>query len=541
MRRLGQLLRLFYINYIMARHGIDRVVFSVPLLSPLRFLSYLNPWNWFAKKVKTRGERVRLILTDLGPIFVKFGQLLSTRRDLLPDDITDELSKLQDQVPPYPGEQAKAIIEHTYGKKIDELFKQFDLVPLASASIAQVHAATLKDGRKVVVKVLRPNIDKVIRHDIGLMYTVAKLTKRLWSQSQRLRPVEVVAEFERTIRKELDLTREAANASQLRRNFLHSETLYVPEIYWEYARKNVMVMERIKGIPIADIERLKKQKVNLKVLAEEGVEIFFTQVFRDSFFHADMHPGNLFVDATNPDKPGYIAVDFGIMGSLSPFDQRYIAENLLAFFKRDYRRVAILHVESGWLPADTRIDEFEFAIRAVCESIFEKPLKEISFGQLLVRLFQTAAQFQVHLQPQLLLLQKTMLNVEGMGRQLYPDLNLWATAKPFLEKWLRETYGPKALLKKVIEKTPSWSEKITNIPDLLYDFLQTRPPLHPLPKQAPEKPATSNFWLGLGIAFIIAAGLNVGLLRHNVYDMLIWNMAILSAGLIALLASAIKR
>lgn len=474
MRKPAQLIRLFYINYVMARYGIDRVVLSAPALSSFRFITYLNPWNWIRPKNRSRGESLRIIFEQLGPIFVKFGQILSTRRDLLPDDIVNELEKLQDNVPPFPGDKAREIVEQAYGCSIHEVFQVFELTPLACASIAQVHAAILHDGKHVVVKILRPGIEKIIQRDLALLYTAAKLTMRFWSHGKRLRPQEIVAEFERSILDELDLMREAANASQLRRNFLHSKTLHVPEIYWTYARPNAIVMERISGIAVSDLKTLNELHVDLKKLAESGVEIFFTQVFRDNFFHADMHPGNIFVSRQTPENPQYIVVDFGIMGSLSPTDLRYLAENLLAFFKRDYRRVAMLHVESGWVPAATRVEEFESAIRCVCEPIFEKPLKDISFGQLLMRLFQTAHRFHMEVQPQLLLLQKTLLNIEGLGRQLYPDLDLWQTAKPYLEQWIKQRYSIRNLIKNIKERAPSWPERMIEMPDAIYDFLQNQ-------------------------------------------------------------------
>ncbi len=468
MIRPAQVLRLLYINVVLVRHGLDELIMATHLLRPIRFLIYLAPWYWLRGKREPRGVRIRRALEDLGPIFVKFGQILSTRRDLLPDDIAVELAGLQDRVAPFPGAQAREIIEKAYGKSISQLFAQFDETPLASASIAQVHAATLPDGREVVVKVLRPNIEPVIRRDVGLMYYVAGLAERYWREARRLRPREVVAEFEKVIYDELDLVREAANAAQLRRNFEGSDLLYVPDTYWPYARRNVIVMERISGMPISDVESLVAHGVDLKSLAEHGVEIFYTQVFRHNFFHADMHPGNIFV------SPGgrYIAVDFGIMGTLNPDDQRYLAENFLAFFNRDYRRVAELHLESGWVPADTRVDEFESAIRTVCEPNFNRPLKDISFGQVLLRLFQTARRFNMEVQPQLVLLQKTLLNIEGLGRQLYPDLDLWKTAKPYLERWMSEQIGTRAFARRLRTNLPIWSEKVPELPALMHQFLR---------------------------------------------------------------------
>lgn len=467
-----QVLRMFRINWVLARRGLDDIIFTLHFLRPFRFLLYLAPWTWFRDTSAPRGERIRLALEDLGPIFVKFGQMLSTRRDLMPADIADELARLQDRVPPYPGELAQQRIEKSLGENIDAVFSEFDTVPLASASIAQVHAATLHDGRKVVVKVLRPNVEKIIRRDIELLYLIARLARRYWKDGRRLRPVEVVAEYEKTILDELDLMREGANASELRRNFDGSDLLYVPEVYWDWTRRDVMVMERIHGIPIGNLAALRAAGTNLQVLSERGVEIFFTQVFRHNFFHADMHPGNIFVDVSDPQQPKYVAVDFGIVGTLDTEDQHYLAENFIAFFNRDYRRVAELHVESGWVPRGTRVDEFESAIRTVCEPIFNKPLKEISFGQLLLRLFQTARRFDMEVQPQLVLLQKTLLNIEGLGRELYPDLDLWKTAKPFLENWMREQLGPRHYFKRLKQDFPEFAEAMREMPLLLKKTLR---------------------------------------------------------------------
>jgi ubiquinone biosynthesis protein len=466
--RPGQILRLLHINRVLIGHGLDEIVFATHLFRPVRFALYLLPWNWFPRARAPRAVRLRLALEELGPLFVKFGQILSTRRDLLPDDIAEEFARLQDSVAPFPGAVARALIEQAYGQPLDAVFAAFDEAPLASASIAQVHAATLPDGRAVIVKVVRPGIRKVIRRDVGLLHTLAELAERYWPEGRRLRPREVVAEYEKTILDELDLVREAANASQLRRNFADSPLLYVPEVFWPLTRANVMVMERISGIPVSDVDALRRAGVDLKTLSERGVEIFFTQVFRHNFFHADMHPGNIFVSP----EGRYIAVDFGIMGTLSPEDQRYLAENFLSFFNRDYRRVAELHVQSGWVPAGTRVDEFEAAIRTVCEPIFERPLKDISFGRLLLHLFQTARRFNMVVQPQLVLLQKTLLNIEGLGRQLYPDLDLWRTAKPFLERWMNEHVGLYALFHTVKTRTPDWLGQLAQLPDLAFDTLQ---------------------------------------------------------------------
>jgi ubiquinone biosynthesis protein len=448
------------------RHGLDEVVLATHLFRPVRFLKYFSPWYWL-REPAPYGVRIRCALEDLGPIFVKFGQILSTRRDLLPDDIATELARLQDRVPPFPGAQARAFIEKAYGRPIEELLDEFEERPLASASIAQVHAARLKTGQAVVVKVLRPGIQRIIRRDVDLLYTLARLAQRYWREGRRLRPVEVVQEYEKTIFDELDLMREGANASQLRRNFLNSPALYIPEVYWDYTRPGVLVMERISGIPVGDVERLKRQGISMRMLGERGVEIFFTQVFRDNFFHADMHPGNIFVAPSGK----YLAVDFGIMGTLMPEDQRYLAENLLAFFNRDYRRVAELHVESEWVPKGTRIDEFESAIRTVCEPIFERPISQISFGHFLLRLFQTARRFNMEVQPQLVLLQKTLLNIEGLGRQLYPELDLWKTAKPFMERWMSEQVGTRAFVHRIQHSLPLLSEKLPQVPELAHRVL----------------------------------------------------------------------
>ena len=468
MIRPAQIIRLIHINFVLARHGLDEIILATHLFRPVRFLYYTAPWNWLPRKRGPRAVRIRHTLEELGPIYVKFGQILSTRQDLLPDDIAQELAHLQDDVPPFPGSLARASIEAALGAKIETLFEEFDETPLASASIAQVHTARLKDGTDVVIKVLRPNVKEHIARDISLLYTVAHLAERYWSVGKRLRPREVVAEFEKTLYDELDLLREAANASQLRRNFAGTGLLYVPEVYWDYCRPDVMVMERIYGIQISNIQGLRDNHIDLKSLSERGVEIFFTQVFRHNFFHADMHPGNLFV---RPDGR-YMAVDFGIMGTLNPVDQRYLAENFMAFFNRDYRRVAELHVESQWVPDGTRVDEFESAIRTVCEPIFEKPLKEISFGNVLLRLFQTARRFDMEVQPQLVLLQKTLLNIEGLGRQLYPELDLWKTAKPFLERTLSEQLGARSLFRSLKDSAPSWSRALPELPALAHEFME---------------------------------------------------------------------
>jgi len=474
MRYIRRLSRLLTIYWIVVRFGLDELLFSSKFARRIKIFLYLTPGYWLRPKHLNRGMRIRLALEALGPIFVKFGQILSTRRDLLPEDVALELAKLQDEVAPFSGDAAREIVERSYGQSIETLFARFETTPMAAASIAQVHAARLPNGREVVVKILRPNIETQINKDIELLYMFADLAKRLWRDGRRLRPLEVVAEFEKNLANELDLLQEAANATQLKRNFDQSRDLYVPEIEWDYCQPNVIVMERISGIQVTDIETLKRLGVNFKHLAEIGVEIFFTQVFRDNFFHADMHPGNVFVDATNPLYPNYIAIDFGIMGTLSSEDKHYLAENFLAFFNRDYRRVAELHVHSGWVPPSTRVEEFEGAIRSVCEPIFDRPIKEISFGMVLLRLFQTARRFNMEVQPQLVLLQKTLLNIEGIGRQLYPDLDLWTTAKPFLQRWMNERVGWRGFVDNIRKNLPFWAENLPDLPMLVHESLVQR-------------------------------------------------------------------
>lgn len=442
MRILNTLWRLIYINFIFLKHALNFT--------------------------ESNGVKIRRACEDLGPIFVKFGQLLSTRVDLLPDEIANELIKLQDQVPPFCGKKAQRMLERSLGKSVSEAYASFDTTPLASASIAQVHAATMFDGRSVVVKILRPNVKKQVARDLDLLLIIANILNLCWPTLRRFKPKAIILEIRKSIFDELDLMREAANASQLRRNFADSHLLYVPEVIWSHTRHNVLTLERITGIPVSHRAKLIANNTDLRLLAERGVEIFFTQVFRDCFFHADMHPGNVWVSPNNPQDPKYMALDFGIMGTLNPEDQYYLAENFLAFFKRDYRRVAELHIESGWVPKTTRVDEFESAIRCVCEPIFEKPLKDISFGKTLLRLFQTARRFDMQIQPQLILLQKTLLSVEGLGRQLYPDLDLWHTAKPFLEQWMRKRVGRNFILRKIKTLSPYWLEKLPDLPGLVY-------------------------------------------------------------------------
>ena len=459
--------RLLQIQRALVRHGLDDFVRATHLYRPFRFLVYLSPWTWFQRSVGVaRGERLRLALEELGPIFVKFGQALSTRRDLLPPDIADELAKLQDRVPPFDSAVAIASIEKSFGLPLEDIFGRFDTKPLAAASIAQVHVAALKDGREVVVKILRPGMREIIDLDLEVLHYLAELADEYWGEARRLRPVELVREYRKTILDELDLLREAGNAAQLKRNFAGSTLLYVPEVHWDYCRVDVMVMERIHGVIVNDLEELRARGTNIRKLAENGVEIFFTQVFRDNFFHADMHPGNIFVQIDDPQNPRYAAVDFGIVGSLQARDQHYLAENFLAFFDRDYARVAALHVESGWVPRGTRVDELESAVRTVCEPIFNKPLKEISFAQVLLRLFETARRFDMQVQPQLILLQKTLFNIEGLGRQLYPELDLWQTAQPYLRKWMRQRMSPRAVLRRARTQLPDILVALQQVPQI---------------------------------------------------------------------------
>ena len=461
-RTLGRVLT---IQRILVKHGLDEFIRATHFLRPLRFLFILFPRSRDA--TGPIGERIRLALEELGPIFVKFGQAISTRRDLLPPDIAVELAKLQDAVPPFPAEEAARIISEAYGEPLEDVFARFDIEPLAAASIAQVHSAQLKDGSEVIVKVLRPGVEEQIDRDLDVLKMLAGLARRYWEHGERLRPQEVVAEYERTIIDELDLMREAANTAQLKRNFEGSDMLYVPEIYWDYCRPEVMVQERIYGTPISDMKTLREAGTNIQRLAENGVEIFFTQVFRHNFFHADMHPGNIFVIHTDPEKPKYAAVDFGIVGTLSPDDQRYLAENFLAFFDRNYHRIAKLHIDSGWVPPGTRVDQLESAVRTVCEPIFNKPLAEISFAQVLMRLFRVAQRFNVEIQPQMILLHKTLFNIEGLGRQLYPQLDLWKTAHPVLKQWMDEQVGGRAMLKDVRDNLPQLRDSLRELPTIL--------------------------------------------------------------------------
>jgi ubiquinone biosynthesis protein len=463
--------RLLAIQRVLVQHGLDEFVSATHLYRPVR---------WLLRRVSghqrmpdaPRGVRIRQALEALGPIFVKFGQSLSTRRDLLPRDVADELARLQDKVPPFPADEAIRLAEAAYRRPLNDVFATFDEQPLAAASIAQVHGAELTDGRRVIVKILRPGVAEEIRRDLAVMYALARLAERYWPPARRLRPLEVVAEYEKIIVDELDMLREAGNAAQLRRNFEDSPLLYIPTVEWDYCRSNVLVTERISGVPIGDVDTLTDLGVDMARLASAGVEIFFTQVFRHNFFHADMHPGNIFVDASDPGRPRYLAVDFGIVGSLNPRDQQYLAENFLAFFNQDYQRIARLHVSSGWVPEDTRVDELESAFRTVCEPIFNKPLREISFGQFLVRLFTAARRFDMQVQPQLILLQKTLLNVEGLGRQLYPELDLWQTAQPILEEWVQSRVSGRAVIQRLREQLPEVTDSLQEFPQIVHSILQ---------------------------------------------------------------------
>ena len=503
--------RLYNITKTLLNYGLDE------LIPPKKI-----PWYgkvsraclfWLKNKhpEKPAGLRLRLALQQLGPVWIKFGQMLSTRRDLLPLDIALELALLQDQVQPFDGVLAQQLIENALEiDNISEYFSDFEQTPLASASIAQVHTATLVDEhnqpQKVVIKVIRPDIREQIDADLALMEQFSKVVAKLINEAKRLRPVEVVKEYKKTLLDELDLLREGANAIQLKRNFEGSESLYIPYVYSDYSRVNVLVMERIYGIPVSDTDALVAQNTNMKLLAERGVEVFFTQVFRDSFFHADMHPGNVFVSYDTPENPKFIGIDCGIVGTLNKEDKRYLAENFIAFFNRDYRQVAQLHVDSGWVPKDTSVEEFEFAIRTVCEPIFNKPLAEISFGHVLVNLFNTARRFNMQVQPQLVLLQKTLLYVEGLGRQLYPQLDLWKTAKPFLEDWVKQQVGPWSVFKQVYANLPFWAEKMPELPDLIYQNLKQQQQHHnqaPLP-QPSHKPLLLGVFAG---AAMIVSGL----------------------------------
>lgn len=501
--------RIYEIFHIVIHQHLDELLPDEGVFRWVRYSARLHPAYYRRRKNELpRGARLRLALEALGPIFVKLGQTLSTRPDLIPGDIAIELNKLQDKVPPFEGKRARQIIETALGQPIEQIFQQFDDIALASASVAQVHGAVLETGEQVVVKVLRPNVEKLVERDIQLMTLLAQLAART-KEGKRLRPLEVVREFKYTMENELDLMNEAASVSQVKANFAGSKILHVPQVYWAYCRSKVMVQERIFYLNISDEATMEAAGVNKKALAERGVEIFFTQVFRDSFFHADMHPGNIFVDIEDPENPKYCAIDFGIMGSLTPEDQHYLAENFLAFFNRDYRRVAELHVESGWVPPDTRVTDFEAAIRKVSEPIFGKPIKDISFGAFLFSLFQTARRFNMHIQPQLVLLQKTFFNVEGLGRRLYPDLDLWTTAKPVLEDWMRKQIGPKAMFKRFRVHAHEYADILPKMPILAYRLMQDQLEQKQLQKTKP----TSDWRLPSGAALLITS-LSLWIMGH---------------------------
>jgi ubiquinone biosynthesis protein len=466
---MRRLLRGLFIVWTVLRYGLDELVLASFERPALRLLTRLVS---IGRDLRApRGERLRLALESLGPIFVKFGQVLSTRRDLLPADLADQLARMQDRVPPFPSEQAVAMIEKSFGRRIDQIFASFEREPVASASIAQVHFATLPGGREVAVKVLRPGMLKVIEKDLALMHMMAGWVERLSADGKRLKPREVVAEFDTYLHDELDMLREASNAAQLRRNMQGMNLVLIPEMIWDFCTPEVLVMQRMKGVPINQVQRLREAGVDIKKLARDGVTIFFTQVFRDGFFHADMHPGNIQVSLEPETFGRYISLDFGIVGTLTEVDKEYLAQNFTAFFRRDYKRVAELHLESGWVPPNTRIDALEAAIRSVCEPYFDRPLKEISLGMVLMRLFQTSRRFHVEIQPQLVLLQKTLLNIEGLGRDLDPDLDLWSTAKPFLEKWMVEQVGPAKLWAQLKAEAPMYAKLLPALPRLLHQYL----------------------------------------------------------------------
>jgi ubiquinone biosynthesis protein len=527
-----RLRRIAKIVKVVGKYRLDLLLDKEKL--PLSIRIFLAPAVFFGRANGSRGERLRKALEELGPIFVKFGQLLSTRPDLVPEDISVELSSLQDNVPPFSSQLFKKNIELALDGSVDELFLSFEPDPLASASVAQVHAAVLADGRDVVVKAVRPNIEKTIRKDIALLYTLARLVKTYSEDGERLHPLEVVKDYESVIIEELNLQSEGANASLLRHNFANSPMLHVPEIYWPYSNKDVLVMERIYGIPVTDIDRLEADGVDFKLLAQRGVEIFFTQVFEHNFFHADMHPGNIFVDATNPKSPTYIAVDCAIMGSLSSEDQFYMARNLLAMFQRDYRLVAELHIRSGWVPKDTSINDFTGAIRSVCEPIFQRPLSEISLGHMLIDLFTTARRFNMEVQPSLVLLQKTLLNIEGLGRQLYPDLDLWQTAQPYLEQWLKDRYSPKSMFNQLKRYAPDWLEHFPQIPPMIFQALKSAQnnETNDVAKQSVIRQKSDSVWAKFSTALGfggIGGGVAIGLSQ---WPMVLSQPPLISIGLV---------
>lgn len=511
--------RLIRIQRVLVSYGLDELSDKTGFLKPLKYLFFMFPGK--VNKDIPIGKRIRKALEELGPIFIKFGQAISTRRDLLPNEIADELTKLQDQVPPFEKKLALEMLANTYDKPLEEIFSRIDEKPLAAASIAQVHSACLTDGTEVIVKILRPNVKNIIQRDIEVLHILARLVNKYWEESPQIKPIEIVKEYEKTILNELDLKREAANSTKLKKNFKNSKMLYVPEIYWKLCHSNILVQERIYGTSIRDIDILKSHNTNFKVLAENGVEIFFTQVFRHNFFHADMHPGNIFVQLDDPDNPVYAAVDFGIVGTLTEDDQYYLAENFLAFFEEDYKKIAQLHIDSGWVPGTTRVDELEIAVRTVCEPIFNKPLSEISFATVLISLFDTARQFNMEIQPQLILLQKTLFNIEGLGRQLYPELDLWKTAYPVLKEWMGEQIGPRAILKDFRDNLPLMRQAARNFPKILKHLSEkasksdhTELYWIELKKQITYQ-VRKQFFIGLGVTSMLASLLIYFLSVHS--------------------------
>lgn len=513
MRRVEQAYRLMQVQRALIRHRLDEQILTSPWLIRFRFLYTLLPWNWFrAPDTLSRGERIRRLLAELGPIYVKLGQMASTRGDMLPDDIAQELSQLRDRVPPFDSAEVRAILEEEYGRPVDEVFVEFSDVPIASASIAQVHPASLQDGQQIIVKVVRPGIRRQIDHDLDFIRILAGMMEKYWHAGRKLRLAGVVEEFHKTLTKELDMQREAANISQMRRNFAGSQDLYAPRVHWQLTTSRVLVTDRISGIPVHDREQLKAAGYDLRQVAEKGIKVFFTQVFRDKFFHADMHPGNIFITRNDQGGVCFVLVDFGIVSSLSEYDQRYLSGNFMAMLKRDYQQVARLHVESGWVPRQTRIDEFEAAVRAVCEPLFDKPLRDVSFGTLLLHLFRTAQHFHMEIMPQLLLLQKTLINVEGLGRHLCPELNPWDTAKPLMEDWMRERYGIRRLYSHLKTDVPAWLEGLPNLPDRAISVLER---LEQQSVPHPPPPPSPRGWLAGTGGALLGAAATLSLTTHD--------------------------
>ena len=533
MNPISYILRLLHIQRVFARHGLVELLLALPPLRRFYFVNRLLPWNWFAGRryaEHSRGQRLRLMLQELGPVYIKMGQALSTRRDLLPEDIADELSLLCDELPPFPGEEAKAILRKRYGRPTEKVFASFSPEALASASIAQVHEATLHNGEQVIVKIVRPGLRKQIRIDMTTINIVALLMEKYLDGARKLRPTRVVAEFNKTLLNELDMMREAANASQLRRNFAGNDSLHVPKVIWEYTSVSVLVMEKTGGIPIDDLKRLRAEGYNLREIAEKGVELFFTQAFRDGFFHADMHSGNIFIGRNDSGQVQLRLVDFGIMSSLSDYDLRYLSGNLRAFLEHDYQRVALLHIESGWVPRHTRIDEFEFAVRAVSEPLLSKEAREISFGQLLLRLFQTARQFDMEVLPQFLLLQKTLINVEGIGRYLYPDIDPWSLVRPMLEVWMEQRMGARATLGKIKDNAHLWVGELPSLPQRLIDLVDSGAKARAAPPaQDSSRQAARHLRLLTGSVICIAAALLMVMEPEMMYGASAWYPLIMLA------------